>query len=75
VTNEIINFKFVDLPSYYIFTNSFFLKGTLFYFIRGSNNGIEEVDISIITLFLEEIKDDYLNFSLQFRTSLNKFVK
>ncbi len=75
MTNEIINFRFVDLPSYYIFTNSFFLKGTLFYFIRGSNNGIEEVDFSTITLFLEKIKDDYLNSDLQFQTSLNKFVE
>ena len=57
--NEIINYRFVNLLSYYIFTNSFFKKKFLFYLIRDPNDKIEEIDTSAVALFLEEIKDDY----------------
>lgn len=75
MTNEIINYRFVNLPSYYIFTNSFFKKKFLFYLIRDPNDKIEEVVTSEVTLFLEEIKDDYQNSGSQFRTALNKFAE
>jgi len=73
--NEIINYRFVNLLSYYIFTNSFFKKKFLFYLIRDPNDKIEEVDTSAVALFLEEIKDDYQNFSSQFCTALDKFTE
>ena len=73
--NEIINYRFVNLLLYYIFTNSFFKKKFLFYLIRDLNDKIEEVDTSAVALFLEEIKDDYQNFGSQFRTALDKFTE
>ncbi len=61
--NEIINYRFVNLLSYYI------------YLIRDPNDKIEEIDTSAVALFLEEIKDDYQNFGSQFRIALDKFAE
>ena len=53
----------------------FFKKKFLFFPIRDPNDKIEEVDTSTVTLFLEEIKDDYHNSGSQFCTALDKFAE
>jgi len=35
----------------------------------------KEIDISLFVSFLEEMKTDYQNFSLQLRIALDKFAK
>ena len=53
----------------------FLIKKSFILSCREPNDKIEEIDTSKFTLFLEEIKEDYLNSGLQLRTALNKFVE
>ena len=53
----------------------FLIKKSFILSCRELNDKIEEIDTSKFTLFLEEIKEDYLNSGLQLRTALNKFVE
>ena len=57
------------------FINDFYLNKKIILTCREPNDRVEEIDTFKITIFLEEIKEDYLNFNLQLRIALDKFIE
>jgi len=57
------------------FINDFYLNKKIILTCREPNDRVEEIDTFKITIFLEEIKEDYLNSNLQLRIALDKFME